>query len=222
MIPKVIHHIWTSGNEFLEKFHSFRLSWMKCNPDYTFHFWTLDNMPFDKFTERGAALLRSNLNYESKADVAEMEILYLFGGVKVSPDVICQKSFNDLLKCGSFTSRSSDGHHDYCDCVIGFEKGNKILADMMDAVYDAIIKNPTVANSKDLWKYCYSPMMAALGRCELILPEEAFSPFNIFNLDKRFSHFPGSYCVHWWCGMDQDGWSHMYDSTGGKGEVLKI
>ena len=132
-IPKIIHHVWTSGDAFKQKFWGWRSSWMFHNPSFTMVFWTLENLPYDLMTKEGVSIIKSNLCYVSKSDIVRGELLYLFGGIYADTDIKCIKSFEPLLNTKAFASKGYC-EDKICNAVIGSEPGHPVIKEMVDAI----------------------------------------------------------------------------------------
>jgi mannosyltransferase OCH1-like enzyme len=117
-IPKIIHHIWL-GQKLPEEYASYRASWIKHHPSWTFIFWADSPVNFDQGTvvissfdaltawlanaqeDRFCVVDVRNLmfenrsfydqakNYGEKSDILKWEIVYRMGGVYVDTDFEC-------------------------------------------------------------------------------------------------------------------------------------
>lgn len=210
MIPKIIHHIWTSNNSFKVKFHAFRSSWMANNPNYSFMFWTLENAPYDAMTPECKKILHSDCMYVIKSNVLRWVILHKYGGIISDCDVQCLKSFDEFLNDRSFCARSWLDN-EYGNALVGSEPGNQMCLDICHQTSESVLGNWQEANSE--WEYKYGVLIAAqhLHKCEKIYPKEFFYPFNWNDLeaDRKLlinKKFEQSYAIHWWSSFDHDGW----------------
>lgn len=210
MIPKIIHHYWTSRNPFGEKYHAWRCSWMEKNPDYTCMFWDWNNMPYDRMYRDSRRIMRSDGTYIMKTDVFRWELLRLYGGIVVDGDVECRKNFDPLLNTESFCAKSwlTNTHG---NAVIGGEPGLPLWDLILHSTCMAILENWAMANSRQVY-HCGSLIHAPLlAGCRTILPREFFYPFSweaVMNNDRSIldKPYPNAYAVHWWSGMHGDGW----------------
>lgn len=136
-IPKIVHHIWLGSNLPLYAIQ-YRLSWIKCNPGWTFVFWTdqpgnkFGDVTLNSFDELNQYLKNPNhkkyivmnvknvklknkrlykekaRNWGEKSDILRYEILYNVGGLYVDTDFECLQSFDDLHHCLDFYTGVSD------------------------------------------------------------------------------------------------------------------
>jgi hypothetical protein len=179
-IPRIVHHIWTSGDKFKDKFYEWRLSWMRHNPDFTFMFWELNNLEYERYTPLGAQLLLSDdLFYEWKMDIATWEILYLYGGIKVDIDTECFKSFAPLLEYGSFIGKLNFHQWQVGVHIVGMSKGNVLARKAGQAVNEKVQKEWANRWVQGFERHLELPAKRYLMQCELLLDEREFSPFTL-------------------------------------------
>jgi inositol phosphorylceramide mannosyltransferase catalytic subunit len=214
MIPKIIHHIWPGTDPFRENFHEWRLSWMRCNPSYSFMFWNMSNMPFSRFTKAGAKMAKSDLFYLSKADLCRYEILYLFGGIYVDIDMECLESFDPLLNTDSFIGWSWPPDT-VINAVMGFEPKHPILGKIIKVVGPSFRDEWEAANDP---KRCYCECEGGMHKiaknyllkCTTLHPKDAFYPYFCTHGEelRATADLSKSYAVHHWNGMESDGWTN--------------
>jgi mannosyltransferase OCH1-like enzyme len=97
MIPKIIHHVWPGNDDFKEKFHAWRNTWMKHHSDWTFYFWRTTNLPENINSQVKTALLDSKYAITPRSDMLRFEVVRLFGGIYVDTDFECLKPFDQFL-----------------------------------------------------------------------------------------------------------------------------
>ncbi|RHV70463.1 glycosyl transferase [Roseburia sp. OM02-15] len=108
MIPKKIHYCWFGGNDLPESAKKCINSWKKYFPEYEILQWNENNYDVKKNEYiRGA--------YESKkfafvSDYARFDVLYKYGGLYFDTDVEVVRSFDDILKNGSYMGCEIDGN----------------------------------------------------------------------------------------------------------------
>ena len=214
MIPKIIHHIWPGYDPYREKFHAWRLSWMRHNSDYTFMFWDMTNMPFNLFTKLGAELAHSDLITVSKSDLCRYEILYLYGGIYVDTDMECLLSFDALLNTDSFVGMSWPPDT-VINAVLGFKPYHPLLKKIIKVVAPSFKKEWEAANDP---KRCYREPEGGmhkiaidyLSKVTTIHPKEMFYPFFCTHSKEERSKtdLSHSFAVHHWNGMEPDGWTN--------------
>lgn len=110
MIPKKIHYCWFGGNNLPVSAKKCIDSWKKYFPDYEIIQWNENNYDIKKNTYIKEA-------YEAKkyafvSDYARFDVLYQQGGIYFDTDVEVIKSFDDILKIGSYMGCEVDGNYD--------------------------------------------------------------------------------------------------------------
>jgi hypothetical protein len=225
-IPKIVHHIWTSGDEMWPVYKEYRNTWMKLNPDYKFILWTPQDFELDKYSDTSRILLQDKVFWELKFDVVTWEILNLYGGIKTDNDMICRKCFDPLLKYNSFAGKN------WHQCtmgvqLVGMAQRNPLCRKISDAVNTAIIGNWKNANKGGIYKYTDYPAYPFLSQCECVLEKEEFNPFSWKRLQNKKGMpadnqeetlqkileendwFPNSYSIHTWGSMLGGGWTKI-------------
>lgn len=110
MIPKKIHYCWFGGNELPVSAKKCINSWKKYFPGYEIIQWDESNYDIKKNVYIREA-------YEAKkyafvSDYARFDVLYQQGGIYFDTDVEVIKSFDDILKIGSYMGCEVDGNDD--------------------------------------------------------------------------------------------------------------
>jgi len=106
-IPRVFHHVWTSGDEMPEAVRAVRDSWIVRHPDWEFRIWRLEDLGW----LRNGDLFERAETYAQKADIARYEVLQRFGGVYLDTDMECLRPIDGLLDgCEFFAARQYDGY----------------------------------------------------------------------------------------------------------------
>lgn len=110
MIPKKIHYCWFGGNELPVSAKKCINSWKKYFPGYEIIQWDESNYDIKKNVYIREA-------YEAKkyafvSDYARFDVLYQQGGIYFDTDVEVIKSFDDILKIGSYMGCEIDGNDD--------------------------------------------------------------------------------------------------------------
>jgi len=210
MIPKIFHHTWPSGGPFKEKFRRYRESFMKHNPDYTFMFWTCEQRDQYAISDISRYLQspECGLSYIVLSDILRFEILYKYGGIYVDTDVECLKNFDCFLENESFAAYSY-APNNIGNAVIGTVPDNPLCKDIVTVVINNLLRLGTEACMK---KPHDTVGVNVAGRkldgIRKIYPKEVFYPFSWADVEKnRNGSFPNSCAVHWWSGMDADGWT---------------
>ena len=215
MIPKIIHHIWTTDknsnhsdfpNLWERKYARFRESFMLYNPDWSFMFWNDSNWPDNMNPGMLEMVTNPDINFIVKSPV-RWEILRLFGGVYVDCDVECMKPLECFLADGSFAGiESPDGN--IGNAIVGCEPGNQAVEGLTLIELNIIRKHYDLCVSRTV--RALGPRstheQAALRSFNKIYPREIFYPFDCVELEKRNDYFPEAYAKHHWSGCDIDGW----------------
>jgi mannosyltransferase OCH1-like enzyme len=129
MIPKIIHHVWPGNDDFKEKFHAWRNTWMKYHPDWTFYFWRTTNLPENINTQVKTALLDPKYAITPRSDMLRFEVVRLFGGIYVDTDFECLKPFNQFLNHDFFSGWEDDNRR-ICPSLFGAIPNHPILTKM--------------------------------------------------------------------------------------------
>lgn len=217
MIPKILHHVWPGFDPFRTKFHAWRMSWMKYNADYTMMFWDLSTLPYNLFTSGAEELLKSDLTFIGKAEIAKYEITRALGGIYIDTDMECLKNFDPLLGVKSFCG---EGHYpdNITNAIFATEAETDLMFDLCETV---------VASVKGEWADWHDPKkllntkggMRTVGLThfsmfEKIHPKEVFFP--TWCLDSKQTRdamankgYNGAFAVHHWNGMEKDGWCNV-------------
>ena len=222
MIPRLLNHVWPGNDEFRPKFHAWRASWMRFNPDYSFRFWNLDNLPFDLMTPACARIIKSNLCYVSKGDLIRHIVIYLYGGIYVDTDMECIKNFDPLLKCSAFVGEGNLSKYEIPNAVMACEKGNAMFGEIIDVIAESIINNWEIWNDpKRLYKEADGSMQQLSRQyfkknknC-VVYPTEYFYPFDYDTPmeERRKTDLSRSFAVHHWNGTDPVlGWAQQGNS----------
>ena len=155
MIPKKIHYCWLSNDPFPRKIRKCMDTWRKMLPDYEFKLWNPHN--FDINSVPFVKQAYEQRKWAFAADYIRMYALYHEGGVYLDSDVKVLKPLDSLLnhgfmssleyhptqieKDGSRAMIDADGHRikegfvsgiQIQAAVMGAEKGNRFIADVLD------------------------------------------------------------------------------------------
>jgi len=100
MIPKIIHYCWFGYNPLPELAQKCIASWKKHFPDYEIKEWNESNYDVNKILYTSEAY--NAKKYAFVSDYARFDILYQYGGIYFDTDVEVIKSFENIIKTGSF------------------------------------------------------------------------------------------------------------------------
>lgn len=213
MIPKIFHHTWPSGGPFKERFIKYRESFMKLHPDYSFMFWTLEDIHNYALSTLSKYLqLDCKLHYVIISDLMRHEIMYRYGGIYVDTDTECLKSFDCFRKYESFGGMSWPPNGSG-NGIFGSVPKNPIFKEISKGIISQIMKfgiKETMQRPEHITGPEYTKQF--LGKLEHQEPVESFYPFKWDDIDRNRGQdmrllYPDAYCVHWWSGMDDGGWT---------------
>lgn len=98
MIPRLIHQTWKDAS-VPERFVAAQASWRRHHPAWEYRLWTdadLADFVARQYPEY-LALYQSYPDHIQRVDAARYMILHHFGGLYADLDVVCERSFDDLL-----------------------------------------------------------------------------------------------------------------------------
>lgn len=96
-IPPMIHLIWL-GSVPPQTVDLAIASWEKYHPNWKIKLWTDEEIKnFTWSSPRSENFFQQGKNWAEKSDILRFEILYQFGGIYSDTDVVCLKSFEDLV-----------------------------------------------------------------------------------------------------------------------------
>jgi mannosyltransferase OCH1-like enzyme len=211
MIPKIIHHVWPGNDPFKEKFHQWRVSWMKHHPDWTFYFWRLDNLPTSIRPEVMQILQNPNYAITPKSDVLRFEVVRIFGGIYVDTDFECLKPFDDFLHHKFFTGWEDDNRR-ICPSLFGAEPENPILTEIATtSSRNALLAGADASNARPNVVTSVKPFTVILQKNldnpdVQIYSRDYFYPIFYKDRGRLNEECPNAYAKHYWSGMDDDGW----------------
>lgn len=96
-IPPIVHLIWL-GSTPPPAVNLSIASWKKYHPTWEIKLWTEKEIQnFAWSCPHSETFFKDAKNWAEKSDILRFEILYQFGGIYSDTDVICLKSFEDLV-----------------------------------------------------------------------------------------------------------------------------
>lgn len=209
MIQKIFHTIWVGDNPFPEEYKKYLETWKKHHPDWEFMFWTDENIPLDKFRNKELYLELPGLS--QKADVAQYELLYLYGGVYIDADFECFKNIESLTKdydawgCGENELVISTG-------IMGFQKEHPLLIQIMDNFRPHIAKYPNEPPNVTTGPIFLTETIGL--KTIKMFPTEYFYPYSFYELHRKGEEFPNAYGAHHWGAVSKGGW--LYELQKGR------
>ncbi len=207
MIPKIIHHVWPGADPFREKYHAWRLSWMRHHPDWQFRFWRGNEPTLD--TQTRQAMADPQFSATPKSDMLRFAVLAMHGGLYVDTDFECLRPFDELMERRFIAGIQDDGGI-VCPSLIGCMAGDPMLREMAEVSRTNAYADPQGACKEphrvtSVWPFtdiCHKHGVEVMGK-------EAFYPVAYFERHLLADYKPGphTYALHHWSGMDADGWT---------------
>lgn len=209
MIPKIIHNVWVTDNP--QKYPQFRETLVRHNPDYSFLFWTLHNLPYDAMSNNSRLICQDeSIFFMVKCETIRHELLRIFGGIYIDHDMECLKPFDRFLNDKTFVGiEAEDGN--IGTSIIGTSNEDGIVGDYAMYMQKFILENKDKCNLRPVqtigergkhYQECFSKAT--------VYPMEYFYPFNCMEPEKRTLEYQNSYCKHYWNCKDKDGWMNKH------------
>ena len=207
-IPKTIHHIWLGGQPIPGELLYYRYTWMNHHRDWNFILWTEENLPIHQFINEEEYQQAEHVVL--KKDIAQYEILNLYGGVYTDLDFECYKNIEPLME-----DVTAFAGAELCN-VIGMAifactSHHKLIKRLIRNIPQSIKENkgrpineitgPVFVTKNINWN-------------ELaVYPDKLLFPSKFPNDPGPDRHdlFPDAYAIHHWYGVRPDGWVHNYD-----------
>lgn len=118
LIPKVFHTVWVQG-ELPDEYQAWHKSWLEHHPDWEHRLWAEpDYLPF--ISDFNRAIYDTAVNHAQRAEIAQKELLWRFGGVWIDADFECFRNIEELI--------------DDCDVFIGEEERGGLSAGIIGIV----------------------------------------------------------------------------------------
>ncbi len=188
-IPPIIHFIWL-GSPIPSKVNLVIGSWKRCHPEWEIMTWTdREVRNFSWSNPRLQTAFMQAETWAEKADILRLEILYQFGGIYSDTDVICFKSFHDLVTngltffAGLEMNYVSNNHEDPLyigNAIMGAIKGSSIMKYSLDH-YRTNEEAPSVnlpmrSGPGLVSRACHEALASSDKESVLILPCSYFYP----------------------------------------------
>jgi len=224
MIPKIFHHTWPSGGALKPRFETYRQAFIKMHPDYEFKVWTCENREEYAISEISKYIQSPlcKLHWIVISDIMRYEILYKYGGIYLDTDTEPLKNHDCFLDCDSFAGVSYSPNT-IGNGTVGTVPGNplfkKIAVDFIEMFLD-LGRNACQEHPDSTIGVNFAGEY--LKGLEKLYPRNYFYPFRWDEIKKNLledyltpeqrieagiKKFPESYSIHWWSGMDKDGWT---------------
>lgn len=108
MIPKILHYTWFSDEPFPEKIQVCMATWSRLMPEYKFVHWDMKRIEaIDSQFLREAISVKK---WAFASDYVRLWALFYEGGIYLDTDVMCFKSFDDLLDNDCFIGKETSLH----------------------------------------------------------------------------------------------------------------
>ena len=130
-IPKIIHYCWFGGKPLSPMAIKCIESWKKFFPDYKIIQWNESNFDINQCQYIQDAYKEKKWAHVS--DFARLAILYEYGGIYFDTDVEVVKSFDEILKNGSFCGFEREGSNVALGLGFGVEKNNSVIKEILDS-----------------------------------------------------------------------------------------
>lgn len=164
--------------------------------DWEYRFWHSGNLPplqnqelYDRASE-----ISPNAPEQFQSDVARYEILYLYGGVWVDADFVCQRPIDDLMKPPIWAGQVAQVLN---NAIIGAEPEHPLMFDLIAKLPANASRHPQGAgNTVKSGPQFFTPIARRHGITEY--PARYFYPFTWEQLDRDDEDFPDAYAVHRW------------------------
>jgi hypothetical protein len=220
-IPPILHFIW-GGSKLPERQKSMIDTWRRCHPGWDIRIW--DDKAIENFTWTNSHIkqvFEKAKLWGEKSDPLRYDILYQIGGVYADADMICFKSFNDLISQDVKFFSGQEKNKAYgakgqilsiAPGLVGSVKGNPIIKFCLDN-----LKSVDEAPFEGTLSRTGPQLFSRAGKHELqfgdpsrvlVLPCSYFYPFPFFDdhLHKRLSAqevsenyvSPESMTIHLW------------------------
>ncbi len=140
-IPPILHFIWL-GSSLPPKADAAIASWKEHHPGWEIKIWTDEEVRDFSWTNNHSKIVFEQAeSWAEKADVLRLDILYQFGGVYSDIDVLCLRSFHDLIvqkitffSCFelNYTSRHFGEAFYIGTAIMGASKGSFLMKHCLD------------------------------------------------------------------------------------------
>jgi mannosyltransferase OCH1-like enzyme len=134
MIPRIIHQIWgmRDDGKMPARFQESEASWRQNNSDWTYILWrrdSIDRLIQDHYPHVWE-LYRSYPEWIQRADASRYLILHRHGGIYSDHDILCCRSWADLLDNAMIVPRTAP--LGVSNDLMAAEKGNEFVAYLID------------------------------------------------------------------------------------------
>lgn len=216
-IPSVIHFIWL-GSDLPNEAQISIDSWRKYHPGWQVKIWKdSDIEDFQWYSEKSKKNFYSAESYAEKADILRLEVLYQFGGVYSDTDVICLRSFHDLIASDlqffagievNYVSRITKNSLHVGTAIIGAAKDSITIQYCLDhqmGLEDAPDEHILNRTGPGLCSRAAIESLLDLKEKILLLPVSYFYPFPFerrsLSFDAAMAHkAPETMAIHLWSG----------------------
>lgn len=215
-IPPIIHFIWL-GSSIPEKIDMIINSWRVFNPGWKIIIWTDKEVETFSWTKESSKnFYEKATHYAEKSDILRYEILYQFGGIYSDTDVVCLKSFNDLISSGVTLLGGLEVNQVYassvvwlCNAVIGCIKNSPIIKYCIENLKSSVESSDNLVFRTGPRLFTLACLQGFESENVLILPCSYFYPFPFFRDNSHWSYSseqiltfvrPESMTLHLWEG----------------------
>ena len=193
MIPKKIHYFWFGDKELPDFAKRCIQSWKEYFPDHEIIQWNEKNFDINccEYVKEAYRLKK----WAFVSDYARLKILYEYGGIYFDTDVEVIKSFDNILKKGSYFGMESDITKYYKDCInpgVGFACEPKM--NIMKEIIDTYEKDSFILNGKENLKTIGERTTEICIQGFTIYPKDYFCPIDYRTKEKQLTE--NTYSIH--------------------------
>ncbi len=214
-IPRIIHHVWVSGDAMPDSVLATRQTWIDRHPDWEFRVWRLEDLDW----LRNRSLFDRSAPYSQKSDFARYEVVHRFGGVYLDTDMECLRPLDSLLAgCEFFAGREPNGK--LGSAIFGAVPSHPIPRQMIERLPASCL-----VHRREPLSHSTGPLLltrvvrdgAWEGREGIrIFPPAYFFPYSGGEVWRRREVFAHAYAAHHW----QHSWKGQRGVTPKPGDLL--
>lgn len=149
MIPPIVHQIWglAGDQEMPARFRESTVSWRQNHPGWTYILWepeAIDQLIREHYPAIWD-LYRRYPEWIQRADASRYLILHRYGGIYSDLDILCRRSWADLLCHDMIVPRTAPVG--FSNDLMAAEKGNAFVAHLVDRLGPEFLR----------WQHWYIP-----------------------------------------------------------------
>ncbi len=195
-IPRVFHQVWINDQEpeLPEQYRNYRDSWLARHPNWEYHLWNLDNLPF---RSRNAEVLARNEGTLSQlADALRYELLYEFGGVFLDTDFECLRPIDGILEGVRNFTCSANGRT-LAVGILGSERSSSLMSSCVENFPRRLgLENAAIETGPGFFTQVL--LRQGFHNNLTVFPTKWFYPYDWDEPHLAQEAFPEAYAVHRW------------------------